>query len=320
MADSFGYHKMFRPDDWREIRGNQAAAESFRQLLDKKDGPRVYLITGPSGCGKTTMARIAANHLECSGMNLNEYNAAKDRGIDLVRHIEEEVRFAVQGVRCWLLDEAHRLTTQAQEAFLKTLEDGPSTDYFFICTTNPEVFKLTFLRRCTKIIIKPLDDRDVADLLEEIVDEERLDVSDEVVDRIVDVAQGSPAIALSALQTIADLSEKLALEKLKDDSNLAVLDTQSKEMGELIKTVFWGKTSISAVMKIIATMKKGDKENPESIRLALVNCAGNNLLAGGKNVTERSLEVLDHLCDGTSFYNKSQAWATLVYKLHEVYS
>lgn len=320
MADTFGFDKMYRPDTWDEVRGNKAAVQQLQNELNDPQGQHVFLVTGPSGCGKTTLTRIAAKHLGCDSiMNLTEYNAATNGGIDVVREIELSVRTKPFGNRCWFIDEAHEITGKAQEAFLKLLEDCPKNDYFFFGTTDISKFKKTFMRRVTKIIVKPLVEMEITDLIEEVVDDEGLETADTVIEKIVEIAEGSPAIGLNLLQSVSKLEETLALERLNDEGTVAAMAADSKDMGKLIKDIFWpgGTVKESEIMALLGKMKKEESVSPEGIRCTLVNTATNNMFAGGKG-SNCNLDVLDHLVDGSLFYNKSTAWGALVVKISNI--
>ena len=95
-------------------------------------------MVGESGCGKTTLARIVAAEVGCRPSELMEINGADKRGIDSVRYIIETTRYMTMsgGVRVVLIDEAHRLTSDAQAALLKICEDTPAHVYFILCTTE----------------------------------------------------------------------------------------------------------------------------------------------------------------------------------------
>src|SRR5690606_3369465 len=109
------------------------------------DIPHAMLFTGPSGCGKTTLARILRVKLRCSDNDFQEINAADFRGIDSIRSMRQQVGAAPLGgdSRIWLIDEAHSMTADAQNAFLKLLEDTPRHVYFFLATTDPQKLKKT---------------------------------------------------------------------------------------------------------------------------------------------------------------------------------
>ena len=85
----------------------------------------IGLIVGGSGTGKTTLARIVSKKLKCTGSDFLEMNAAKERGIDMVRNMSQRIGLAPMQSPCrvWLLDEAHALSADAQGALLKLLED-----------------------------------------------------------------------------------------------------------------------------------------------------------------------------------------------------
>jgi DNA polymerase III gamma/tau subunit len=99
----------YRPKKMDEVYGNSTIKKSLTALLkrNQKDIPKCFAFFGGSGCGKTTFARIVANELGCSENEFYELNAASVRGIDTIRDIEKQVRYAPMSGSCriWLLDE-----------------------------------------------------------------------------------------------------------------------------------------------------------------------------------------------------------------------
>src|SRR5688572_25883760 len=133
-------YKKFRPKTLKGVVGQEGAVSSLQSMIDKGRLPHTILFSGPSGCGKTTIARILKGILECSDLDFFEINCADFKGIDMVRDIRRYVGIPpLHGKsRVWLIDEAHQLTKDAQNAFLKLLEDTPKHAYFMLATTDPQ--------------------------------------------------------------------------------------------------------------------------------------------------------------------------------------
>src|SRR6185369_12680477 len=94
----------------------------------------------------------------CHNHDFHELNCAEVRGIDTIRGIQTQMGFApLRKSRCWLIDEAHKLTGDAQNALLKTLEDTPEHVYFILATTDPEKLIATVRNRCTEIRLQLVD-------------------------------------------------------------------------------------------------------------------------------------------------------------------
>ena len=126
--------------------------------MASKHGTNPILFTGPSGTSKTTLARIYKNHIGCSDMDFVELNAANFKGIDTVRDIIRDMNLSpMKGpVRMWLIDECHKMTNDAQNAFLKSLEDVPSHVRFCLATTDSSKLLKTLVSRCHKVQTKLL--------------------------------------------------------------------------------------------------------------------------------------------------------------------
>ena len=133
-------YRKYRPTSFKQVVGQEEAIRTLTELGKRKAIPHAILFTGPSGVGKTTLARILQRKLKCVGNDFVEMNAANDRGVGIIRSIQNKVGLApmLGSCRIWLMDEAHQLTSDAQSAFLKLLEDTPSHVYFMLATTDPQ--------------------------------------------------------------------------------------------------------------------------------------------------------------------------------------
>jgi len=256
-------YQQLRPQTLDEIVGNKPLVESLRTLLAKEERPHVFLFSGPSGCGKTTIARIIGNTLGCDMMSLVEINAAQARGIDTIRAIEKtSVLIPLGGrPRLVILDEAHALTTPAQQCLLKVLEDVPEHQYFALCSTDPDKIIATIRNRCATYTLKALRPPDMKELLGATVEKLRVDIEPEVLDMIRIAAEGSPRRALMMLEQVMDMDAEEALDALESGT---VAQKGVKELCQALVPQVGG--SPRDALKIL----KGMNDEPESTRRAIL--------------------------------------------------
>jgi len=202
----------YRPADFSEVYGNDAAIKSVESMLDRefKNIPKSWLFTGASGCGKTTMVRIIAKILECADTDYHEYNAANTNGVDTIREINATSRLSPMGgkTKVILLDESHQLTVAAQNAMLKMLEDSPKYTFFFLATTNPEKIIPAIKTRCVAVNMKSLPSNTAYSLVKEIAEAENVDVPSSVLKAISTACGGSAREAVKLLDQVIDIEKE----------------------------------------------------------------------------------------------------------------
>jgi DNA polymerase III gamma/tau subunit len=259
------------------------AIKTIRREL--KHGSHVFLMIGSAGTGKTTIARIMADYLKAGPMSIHEINSAENRGIDSAREIMEQMRYNPSDGESivYILDEFHQQTKPAQEAFLKPLEETPSHVYFFICTTNPEKLITPLKSRCSLIVMKPLKPDEMEHLITRTAESEGVDISDNVVGRIIECANGGSRKALKLLGKVLYLdNDKERLRALRDVTDEDV----SKETIDFCRALYSGKKW----NVIVDLLKQMDLTEPESIRYAVLGY-GNAILMKGMNST--ALKIME---------------------------
>lgn len=287
--------KKYRPKRFSDLVGQNDAVRMLTEMGRKGSIPHTLLLTGESGCGKTTIARILREKLKCGDKDFQELNAADDRGIDIIREIRQHSGLAPMTGACriWLIDEVHQLTPQAQESFLKLLEDTPKHVYFFLATTDPGKLKKTIITRCTEIKVSPLKPSDAKKLLTTVSEAEGKAVEPDVMEKIVELAEGSARKLLVLLHQIIDLTseeEKLTALQKADVKQAAVA---------IAKALMNPRTKWPEIAAII----KSVEEEPETIRRIVLGYVG--AVALNKPNPIREVQILEAFLE--PYYNSNKA-------------
>ena len=126
MSDTALYRK-YRPDNFKEVIEQGDVVSVLSSEIKSGNIAHSYLFAGSRGTGKTTVARIFAREIGASANDIYEIDAASNRGIDDVREIRDGVNVLPfeSKYKVYIIDEAHMLTKEAWNAFLKTLEEPP---------------------------------------------------------------------------------------------------------------------------------------------------------------------------------------------------
>ena len=304
-------YKKYRPKKLDELVGQSNIIRTIKGWGKPNQIPHALLLTGQSGCGKTTLARIIRRMLRCSKGDFSELNTADFRGIDMVRDVRSRVMLSPLGggdSRVWLIDECHKLSVDAQEAMLKLLEDTPSHVWFILATTEPNKLKVTIRNRCTTLELKPLRDDDMAKLLDGICVKENIELTDDVGDKIVEVAEGSPRKALVLLDQVAGIEDE-------EDQLKAIATTESqREAIDLARLLMKMKPTArwSEVSKLLNSIE-GLEGQAEGIRRMLLAYHTKVMLGGGEKAG-RAFDIVNVMRD--NFYDSGKAG--LVASLYEI--
>ena len=259
------YYRKWRPASFAALVGQDHVATTLRQSLKQGRVAHSYLFCGPRGSGKTTTARLVAKAVNCLDlkegdpcnacpvcltandgrfMDTIELDAASNRGIDEVRAIREKVNFApVQGRRkVYIIDEAHMLTPEASNAFLKTLEEPPSHVIFVLCTTEVHKILPTIISRCQRFDFRRIPSELIYRRLAEITQAEGVTVEPEALRMVSRYAAGSLRDAQNLLeQLVVSYGDGVGLRHVEELLGLG----HGERWLELVNYLLMGNTSAS---------------------------------------------------------------------------
>ena len=234
------YYRKWRPGTFSDLAGQEHVGNTLRQAVMQGRVSHSYLFCGTRGSGKTTTARVLAKAINClnpqdgdpcdecaicvsinEGRNLDviELDAASNRGVEEIREIRDKVHFqpAQNRRKVYIIDEAHMLTREASNAFLKTLEEPPAHVIFILCTTEADRILPTILSRCQRYDFRRLPGQTIYDRLAYITDREGVAIQPDALRMVSRNAGGSMRDALNILEQLAVSADReITLRDVED--------------------------------------------------------------------------------------------------------
>jgi DNA polymerase-3 subunit gamma/tau len=225
-SDSTSLYRRHRPGSFDEVVGQQHVVRTLRNAVEQGKVHHAYLFVGSRGTGKTSMAKILARSLNCerggptvtpcgecescltiaagTSLDVIEMDAASNRSVDDIRDLRERVAYAPTGGRwkVYILDEAHMLTKEAWNAFLKTLEEPPPNTVFVLATTESHKVMATIADRCQRFDFQRPSLEQISEVLNRVAKEEKIEVEEGVMATIARSASGSFRDALGTLDQL----------------------------------------------------------------------------------------------------------------------
>ncbi|MGA1281878.1 MAG: DNA polymerase III subunit gamma/tau [Pelagibacteraceae bacterium] len=232
----------YRPQEFKDLIGQEVMAETITNAIKLGKTPNAYLLTGIRGVGKTTTARLIAKALNCtknfaesekcaSGeychcaeivnsnhMDILEMDAASKTGIDDIRELIENAKYSPTSAKykIFIIDEVHMLSKQAFNGLLKTLEEPPPRLKFILATTEVRKIPVTILSRCQRFDLKRVSLEKLFIHLKNIAEKEKGNISDAALQLISRASEGSVRDAISLLDR-ALISQTIDNKQIEDE-------------------------------------------------------------------------------------------------------
>ena len=267
-------YRSFRPEVFEDLLGQEHIVRILQNQIKSGNVGHAYLFCGTRGTGKTTTARLLAKALNCSGegrrpcgecpeckaiaagefLDVVEMDAASNNSVDDIRTLRESVNFPpVAGKKkVYIIDEAHMLSTQAANAFLKTLEEPPKDTVFILATTDPNKLPATILSRCMRLDFRRVPEKKISEAFLKICKEIGVNADPDAVSLIASNADGSVRDGLSLLERCIAGTDRLTRDDVLFLLGISGIETYIDITDKIIK-----KDSSKALMILADVLSEG---------------------------------------------------------------
>lgn len=258
-------YRKWRSQSFADVVGQTHIVQTLQNSLNNKRISHAYLFSGPRGTGKTTLARLFAKGLNCvngpkadfcgecheclgitngNSLNVIEIDGASNRGIEEIRELREQVRYAPTDgrYRVYIIDEVHMLTTEAFNALLKTLEEPPAYVVFIVATTDPQKIPATILSRCQRYDFRRFSAEQISDHLRYVLTKEGFQAEQGALELVAEHAQGGMRDALGIIDQCIAYSDRISSEVVSEILGVApqsrIVDFLKALNAKDVETVF----------------------------------------------------------------------------------
>ena len=249
MSEFIVSARKYRPATFASVVGQKSITSTLKNAIERGQLAHAYLFCGPRGVGKTTCARIFAKAINCMNpngaeacnecescrsfnegrsLNIHELDAASNNSVDDIRTLIEQVRILPQVGKysLFIIDEVHMLSSQAFNAFLKTLEEPPKHAVFILATTEKHKIIPTILSRCQVYDFNRIKVEDAVDYLKHIAQQEGVSFDEESLNLIAQKADGGMRDALSMFdKAVSFCNSNLQYKEVAQTLNVLDYDT-----------------------------------------------------------------------------------------------
>jgi len=291
-------YRKYRPAAFADVIGQDQTVKILREASRQNRFSHAYIFAGPRGSGKTTLARLVAKSANCQkkkdgepcnacvsceeinagkSLDLVEIDGASTRGIDDVREVRENARFAAASGqhKIFIIDEAHMLTTPAFNALLKTLEEPASHIIFILATTEIEKIPVTIRSRSQQFFFKKIGIKEIIGKLNVIAKTEKIKIDGEAMNLIATAAEGSFRDAESLLNQLLVIGDK---------------NIELKEVEEMIGRIGFARLAACAELILARESAQGGSASGGKILQEI-----NLIYDGGYNISQFTKDLIQHL-------------------------
>lgn len=223
-------YRKYRPMSFSEVYGQYNAKTILKNTIKKEQLSHAYLFFGPRGTGKTSIAKMFARICNCLNpidgeccekcancldskqkncVDIIEIDAASNNGVDEIRELKNKVNLVPNKLKykVYIIDEVHMLSIGAFNALLKTLEEPPEHIIFILATTDYYKVPATIVSRCQCIEFKNIDNSSMFERLKQIARKEKIKISDDAINEIVNDSNGGMRDAIGLLDKVNSYAE-----------------------------------------------------------------------------------------------------------------
>ena len=245
MSEYIVSARKYRPATFDSVVGQTALTTTLKNAVKSGKLAHAYLFCGPRGVGKTTTARIFAKAINCEhptsegeacnecesckafnegrSYNIFELDAASNNSVENIKDLMEQTRIPPQigKYKVFIIDEVHMLSSQAFNAFLKTLEEPPAQVIFILATTEKHKILPTILSRCQIYDFERMSVPDIIEHLKRVAAKENITYDEKALNIIAEKADGGMRDALSIFDQVASFSQgNITYQKVIEDLNV----------------------------------------------------------------------------------------------------
>ena len=298
----------YRPKTFSEMKGQEKIVARVKAFVEAKNLPHL-MFSGPAGIGKTTLSLIIARELfgEDWQYNFLELNASDERGIDVVRNkVKDFARTkSIRDVpfKVIYLDECDSLTTEAQQALRRTMENYANTCRFILsCNYSSKIID-PIQSRCTVFRFKPLSLEDISAIITGIASEEGLNISPETINVLYELSGGDARKAENILQSCSVMNKNITEELIYEIVSAA----RPKEIIKVLQIATSG-DFVSARNLLLDTMLKHGLSGLDIIKQIQREILNLNLDDNKKcNMIEKCGEIEFRMVEGSDEFIQLEA-------------
>lgn len=285
MGEHTIWTEKYRPNSFSEIKGQNNAVNKIKAFVEQKNMPHLML-SGPAGVGKTTAALVIAKELfgESWRANFLELNASDERGIDIIRNkVKDFARTKAIGdvpFKIIYLDECDALTSEAQQALRRTMENFAQTCRFILsCNYSSKIID-PIQSRCAIFRFKPLEEEHLRDILSRIEWEEKIKIDEAAKKALVIISNGDARRMENVLQSCTAMSKNIneelvyslaSVAKPKELRNVLELALENKFIearNELLKVMTnYGLSGLDVIRQMQKEISELNLDSRKQMRL-----------------------------------------------------